>query len=38
MDEEDALVEREIQEAIEFAESSPDPAPEALFEDIYSEA
>ena len=38
MDEEDALVEREIQEAIEFAESSPDPTPEALFEDIYSEA
>ena len=38
LDDEDALVEREIQEAIEFAESSPDPAPEALFEDIYTEA
>ena len=38
LDDEDALVEREIQEAIEFAETSPDPAPEALFEDIYTEA
>lgn len=38
LDDEDALVERELQEAIEFAETSPDPAPEALFEDIYTEA
>ncbi|MEK6588245.1 MAG: pyruvate dehydrogenase (acetyl-transferring) E1 component subunit alpha [Chloroflexota bacterium] len=38
LDEEDTLVERELQEAIEFAETSPDPAPEALFEDIYTEA
>lgn len=28
-------VEQEIQEAIQFAESSPDPAPEALFENVY---
>ena len=30
-------VETEIQEAVEFAESSPNPAPEALFEHIYAE-
>lgn len=38
LDEEDTLVARELQEAIEFAETSPDPAPEALFEDIYTKA
>ena len=32
---EEELVEREVEEAIEFAESSPNPPPEALFEDIY---
>jgi pyruvate dehydrogenase E1 component alpha subunit len=39
-DELDALdeqVETEVQAAVEFAESSPEPAPEALFEDIYVE-
>jgi pyruvate dehydrogenase E1 component alpha subunit len=33
----DVRVEDEVREAIEFAESSPDPEPEALFEDIYAE-
>ncbi len=35
LDQEDQAVEKEIGEAIEFAESSPEPEPEALFEDIY---
>jgi len=30
-------VEAEVEEAVEFAESSPNPEPEALFEDIYVE-
>lgn len=30
-------VEAEIEDAVEFAESSPEPKPEALFEDIYVE-
>lgn len=34
---EEAEVEREVQQAIEFAESSPEPPPEALYEDIYAE-
>lgn len=34
---EEAEVERELQQAIEFAESSPEPPPEALYEDIYAE-
>ncbi|GMR10199.1 MAG: pyruvate dehydrogenase (acetyl-transferring) E1 component subunit alpha [Anaerolineae bacterium] len=34
---EEELVDREVEEAVEFAESSPDPPPEALFEDIYAE-
>ena len=29
---------QEIQEAIQFAESSPEPAPETLFQDIYADA
>ena len=33
----DQRVEKEVQEAIQFAESSPEPAPEALFENIYAE-
>jgi pyruvate dehydrogenase E1 component alpha subunit len=33
----EAAIEQEILEAVQFAESSPDPAPEALFEDIYME-
>jgi pyruvate dehydrogenase E1 component alpha subunit len=36
-DEIDASVEREIVEAAEFAESSPFPEPEALYENIYSQ-
>ncbi len=35
LDKEEDLVEQEVEEAVEFAETSPDPAPEALFEDIY---
>lgn len=35
LDEQEAQVEQQIQEAIEFAEKSPDPEPEALFEDVY---
>jgi TPP-dependent pyruvate/acetoin dehydrogenase alpha subunit len=30
-------VEEEVNEAVEFAENSPEPEPEALFEDIYAE-
>jgi pyruvate dehydrogenase E1 component alpha subunit len=30
-------VEEEVAEAVQFAEDSPNPAPEALFEDIYAE-
>ena len=33
----DAKVEGEVQAAVQFAESSPDPAPEALFENVYVE-
>jgi len=36
LDKEDEKVAEEIQEAVQFAESSPDPAPEALFEDLYT--
>ena len=35
LDEIDAQVETTVQEAIQFAETSPEPAPEALFEDVY---
>jgi pyruvate dehydrogenase E1 component alpha subunit len=38
LDEVDQLVEKEVQEAIQFAESSPEPPPEALFENIYADA
>lgn len=31
-------VEAEVQDAVEFAESSPEPAPEELFTDIYAES
>ncbi|MFQ5943277.1 MAG: pyruvate dehydrogenase (acetyl-transferring) E1 component subunit alpha [Anaerolineales bacterium] len=34
---EEQLVSQEVEEAVEFAETSPDPLPEALFEDIYVE-
>lgn len=37
LDEEEVKVENELQEAVEFAESSPDPEPEALYEDIFVE-
>ena len=37
LDDLDTRAEAEIQEAVEFAESSPDPDPEALFEQIYVE-
>lgn len=33
----DARVEVEVREAVQFAESSPEPAPEALFENVYVE-
>lgn len=38
LEEIDNAVEQEVQEAVEFAEESPLPEPEALFEDIYVEA
>lgn len=37
LDDLEMRVEAEIQDAVEFAESSPEPPPEALFEDIYAE-
>jgi pyruvate dehydrogenase E1 component alpha subunit len=37
LDEIETRVEAEVAEAVEFAENSPEPAPEALFEDIYAE-
>jgi pyruvate dehydrogenase E1 component alpha subunit len=37
LDAEDQKVEQEILQAVDFAERSPDPQPEALFEDIYVE-
>lgn len=37
LDAEDQKVEQEIMQAVDFAERSPDPEPEALFEDIYVE-
>ena len=38
LDEQDQLADQEVKEAIEFAESSPEPAPEELYADIYVEA
>lgn len=38
LEEIDESVEQEIEEAVQFAEESPLPEPEALFEDIYVEA
>jgi len=35
LDQLDTLVEAEVAEAVRFAENSPEPAPEALFENIY---
>jgi len=37
LDDLEMQVEAEVQDAVEYAESSPEPAPEALFEDIYAE-
>lgn len=37
LDAEEEMVEVELQEAVQFAESSADPPPEALYEDIYVE-
>lgn len=37
LDAEEEIVEAELQEAVQFAESSADPPPEALYEDIYVE-
>ncbi len=37
LDDLDTRAEAEIQEAVEFAESSPEPEPEALFEHVYME-
>jgi pyruvate dehydrogenase E1 component alpha subunit len=38
LDSVETQVEAEVEEAISFAEASPDPAPEALFEDIYTDS
>lgn len=38
LDKIEEAVEKELEEAVEFAENSPDPTPEALFEDVYVEA
>jgi pyruvate dehydrogenase E1 component alpha subunit len=38
LDEIDAQVEEEVNKAVEFAESSPEPAMEELFTDIYVES
>jgi pyruvate dehydrogenase E1 component alpha subunit len=38
LDAEEAEVEREVQEAIQFAETSPNPPPEALYQDVYHES
>lgn len=37
LDEVENMVRAEVQKAVEFAETSPEPEPEALFEDIYVE-
>jgi pyruvate dehydrogenase E1 component alpha subunit len=38
LDDLDMKVQAEVEDAVEFAESSPDPKPEALFEDVYAES
>lgn len=35
LDEQEKASERIVEEAVQFAESSPEPAPEALYENIY---
>jgi pyruvate dehydrogenase E1 component alpha subunit len=37
LDHQEQLAETEVMEAVEFAENSPEPAPEELFKDIYVE-
>lgn len=37
LDEQDDLAEAEVTEAVQFAETSPEPAPEELYKDIYVE-
>jgi len=37
LDQLEALVEAEVAEAVRFAENSPEPAPEALFENVYAD-
>ncbi len=37
LDAEEQMVEKEVEEAVAFAEASPDPAPEELFTNIYAE-
>ena len=37
LDETEARVEEEVNKAVEFAETSPEPAPEELFTDVYAE-
>lgn len=37
LDEIEARVEEEVNNAVEFAENSPEPAPEELFKDVYAE-
>ncbi len=37
LDEVEAKIEAEVNDSVEFAEASPFPAPEALYEDVYSE-
>jgi pyruvate dehydrogenase E1 component alpha subunit len=37
LDEQDDIAEREVEEAVQFAESSPEPAPEELYTDVYAE-
>jgi len=37
LNQQDDLAEKEVQEAVEFAESSPEPAAEELFKHIYVE-
>lgn len=38
LDEIEARVEEEVNKAVEFAETSPEPAPEELFTDVYADA
>jgi pyruvate dehydrogenase E1 component alpha subunit len=38
LDEIDTQVEDEVNKAVEFAESSPEPAPEDLFKNVYVES